>query len=53
MKDPRFLPIEKREPVEDYDDEFLESGDDELYEMVSSDEKGKNSVKKLNLYIAS
>ncbi len=53
MKDSRFLPIENREPVEEYDDEFLESDDDGLYEMPSSGGKGKSSVRKLHLYIAS
>ena len=53
MKDQRFLPIEKREPTEDYDDEFLESDEDELYGMFPEEGKGKSSVKKLRLYIAS
>lgn len=53
MKDARFLPIEKREPAEDYDDEFLEEGEDGLYEMFPEEGKGKSSVKKLRLYIAS
>lgn len=53
MKDTRFLPVEKREPAEDYDDEFLESDEDELYEMLSKGKRGKSSVKKLQLYIAS
>ena len=53
MKDPRFLPVEKREPVDEYDDEFLESDEDELYETLSPEGKGKPSVKKINLYIAS
>ncbi len=56
MKDPRFLPVEKREPVEDHDDEFdefLEGDEDELYDIFPEDGKGKFSVKKLQLYIAS
>ncbi len=53
MKNPLFLPVEKREPVEDYDDEFLESYEDEFYEMLSTEGKGKPSIKKLHLYIAS
>ena len=28
MKDHRFLPVEKREPVDDYDD-YVEEGSDE------------------------
>ncbi len=53
MKDQRFLPLEKREPVEEYGDEFLESDEDELYEMMESDGKGKPAVRKFQLYIAS
>ncbi len=53
MKDSRFLPVEKREPVEDYDEDFLESDEDELYDIQQEDGKGRHSVRKLHLYIAS
>jgi len=52
MKDPRFLPVENREPVEEYDDDFLEN-EEELYEILYSSQKDKTVVKKVELYIAS
>tara|TARA_Y100000310_G_scaffold345782_1_gene469842 strand:- start:35471 stop:35629 length:159 start_codon:yes stop_codon:yes gene_type:complete len=52
MKDPRFLPVENREPVEEYDDDFLEN-EEELYEALYSSRKDKATVKKIQLYIAS
>ena len=52
MKDPRFLPLEQREPVEEYEDDFLEN-EEELYEILYSSDKDKAVVKKVQLYIAS
>ena len=51
MKDPRFLPVELREPVEEYEDDFLES-DEELIELLALGDD-KHSVKRMQLYIAS
>ena len=51
MKDPRFLPVELREPVDEYEDDFLES-DEELIEMLALS-KDKQSIKRMQLYIAS
>ncbi|MBI2663909.1 hypothetical protein HYX10_01025 [Candidatus Woesearchaeota archaeon] len=51
MKDPRFLPVENREPVEEYEDDFLES--EELYEILYSARKNKAVIKKVQLYVAS
>ena len=52
MKDPRFLPVENREPVEEYEDDFLEN-DEELYEILYSSSKDKTVLKKVELYVAS
>jgi len=52
MKDPRFLPLEQREPVEEYDDDFLEN-EEELFEILYSSSKDKTVIKKVELYIAS
>ncbi|MBI2580920.1 hypothetical protein HYV85_03890 [Candidatus Woesearchaeota archaeon] len=61
MKDQRFLPADKREPVEDYDDYAEESSDaDELFiggdaeaeEIQMLDHNGKKTHKDV-LYIAS
>ena len=57
MKDSRFLPVEKHQPVEDYDD-YSEEGSDELFigGNAEADElpslNGKKSGKDV-LYIAS
>ena len=51
MKDPRFLPVDKRDPVDEYEDEFLGS-DEELYEAIATG-KEKASIKRIQLYIAS
>ena len=51
MKDPRFLPIEYHEPMEESDDDFLENDDEAAENLLMGKQKG--SVKKLNLYIAS
>ncbi|MBI2137118.1 hypothetical protein HYU12_01220 [Candidatus Woesearchaeota archaeon] len=50
MKDPRFLPVEKREPVDDFDDDFLE--EDELASPLKTG-RGKAQIKKMQLFIAS
>ena len=56
MKDYRFLPADKREPVEDYDD-YAEESSDELYIGGEADAEAlehPNSKKAHNtLYIAS
>ena len=53
MKDPRFLPVEKREPVEEYEDEFYET-EEELYDILTQGKaKSKEAVKRFELYIAS
>ncbi len=49
MRDPRFLPVEFHEPMDESDDEFL--SDEELYEEIVS--SGKSGSKKFSLYIAS
>ena len=51
MKDPRFLPIEKREPMDDFDDEFAEEYDDETDDLLQP--KGKKPFGKDMLYVAS
>ena len=51
MKDPRLLPVDKREPAEEYEDDFLETEDKDLNEMLGF--SGKSGVKKSRLYIAS
>ena len=54
MKDHRFLPVEKHQPVDDYDD-YSEEGSDELYIGGEADlEKlSQPNGKKTNvLYIA-
>ena len=48
MKDPRLLPMDKREPVEEYEDVFLEA-DEESYELSVQD---KTIVKRMQLYVA-
>ena len=60
MKDHRFLPVEKREPVEDYEDYTEESSDasdsDELFiggEADAEELEHPNSKKANTLYIAS
>lgn len=50
MRDPRFLPIEMREPAEEYEDEFLT--EEEAYESFLQG-KQKKYIKKVDLYIAS
>ena len=65
MKDQRFLPVDKREPVEDYDDYAEESpdanpnagelfigGEAEAEELQMLDHNGKKTHKDV-LYIAS
>ena len=52
MKDPRFLPVEHREPVEEYEDDFLDN-EEELYEILCSSIKDWTIVKKVELYVAS
>jgi hypothetical protein len=52
MKDPRFLPLEDREPVEEYEDDFFES-EEEMYEVLYSTQKDKTVMKKVELYMAS
>ena len=59
MKDQRFLPADKREPIEDYDD-YAEESSDELFvggeaeadELEMLDHNGKK-VSRDVLYIAS
>ncbi len=60
MKDHRFLPVEKREPVEDYEDYTEESSDasesDELFiggEAEAEELEHTSSKKSGMLYIAS
>ena len=55
MKDHRFLPVEKHEPVDDYDD-YAEESSDELYigGEADTDKLLQPNGKKTNvLYIAS
>ena len=55
MKDHRFLPVEKREPVEDNDD-YAEEGSDELFvggEAEAQELEHANGKKANTLYIAS
>ena len=49
MSDPRFLPVELREPIEDSEDELL--SEEELYESFLQS-KQKYCVKKFGLYVA-
>ena len=49
MKDPRFLPVELREPVEEFDEEMMQEED---YEKILQ-ARQKGSVKRLDLYVAS
>ena len=57
MKDERFLPVEKHEPVEDYDDYTEENAEsDELFIGGQADAERlehPNSKKANTLYIAS
>ncbi len=57
LKDERFLPVDKREPVDDYDDYEEESTDDEqlLFGEPSDAEgiDGHHGLKKTTLYVAS
>ena len=57
MKDERFLPVEKHEPVEDYDDYTEENAEsDELFigGQADAEELEHTNSKKVNtLYIAS
>ena len=60
MKDQRFLPVEKREPVDDYDDYAEEADSDSLFIGGEADaeelETSHSNSKKANrdtLYIAS
>ena len=57
MKDERFLPVEKHEPVEDYDDYTEENAEsDELFiggQTNSERLEHPNSKKANTLYIAS
>ena len=48
MKDPRFLPVEKHDPVEEYDDDILPAED--IDEAAPSE---PNSRKAGTLYMAS
>ena len=50
MKDPRFTPVESREPVEEYEDDFLDN-DEEMFENLQKNKK--DSIKRYDLYIAS
>ena len=50
MKDPRLLPMDKREPVEEFEDFFFEA-DEEMQEAFSDPDKVM--VKKAQLYVAS
>jgi len=50
MKDPRFLPVEYQEPVDESEGEFFEA-EEELYDDIVLG--GKGNVKKFSLYIAS
>ncbi|HIG98227.1 TPA: hypothetical protein HA231_02275 [Candidatus Woesearchaeota archaeon] len=54
MKDHRFLPVEKREPVDDYDDYVEEGSDESSLDDVDADELlfGKKQSRD-TLYIAS
>lgn len=60
MKDQRFLPVEKREPVDDYDDYAEEADSDSLFiggeadaeELKASHSNGKKAGRD-TLYIAS
>lgn len=49
MKDPRLLPRDKRDPVEEYEEVFLDT-DEEAYELSAQD---KTIVKRMQLYVAS
>ena len=51
MKDPRFLPVDLREPVEEYEDDFSGS-DEDIIEMLALG-NDKHSVRRMQLYIAS
>ena len=51
MRDPRFVPIEKREPMEE-DDDFSEIEDEELSDIMAGYAK-KPGVKKTQLFMAS
>ena len=57
MKDTRFLPVEKREPVDDYDDYAEEADSDSLFIEGEADaeelEQPANGKKGNTLYIAS
>lgn len=50
MRDPRFLPVEYHEPVDESEEDFFGSDEETLEGSIHS---AKGSVKKLNLYIAS
>ncbi len=53
MNDPRFLPIENREPIEEYDDEFLDEPEEELDELMPVRRKGRKLPGTETLYMAS
>ena len=54
MKDQGFLPLENMEPMEEYEDEFLEEYDEELYEILKMNLKNKKLLGKYDtLYVAS
>jgi len=54
MKDPRFLSIEKREPVEEFDEDFLEEDmeEDDINSLLKTSRE-KAQIKKMQLFIAS
>jgi hypothetical protein len=53
MSDPRFLPLEKREPFEESDDDFLEESDEEMDEILASFPRGKKQMGNSTLFVAS